>query len=96
MRRCGKRLADREISNGPSYEGNLSTAYLSLPAEHYFFASLSNPANHINPHVVPDLYQPVLVSAGNGVLLLRGFERIDTANGPCAVVQEWRCEVVVR
>ncbi|MET1082898.1 MAG: hypothetical protein ABWY12_07600 [Burkholderiales bacterium] len=28
--------------------------------------------------------------------LWTGFEQIDTANGPRAVVQEWRCEMVVR
>jgi hypothetical protein len=41
-------------------------------------------------------HQAVLVSGGNGVLLLRAFERIDTASGSCAVVEEWRCEVIVR
>jgi hypothetical protein len=40
--------------------------------------------------VVPELYEPVLTSIGNGRLVLRGFEH----EGEAAMVQEWRCEVI--
>ena len=36
------------------------------------------------------LYELALTTIGNGLLLLRGFER----EGEAATVQEWRCECV--
>jgi len=42
--------------------------------------------------LLPELYEPVLTHIGNGLLVLRGFER----DGEAATVQEWRCEVLAR
>jgi hypothetical protein len=39
--------------------------------------------------LLPELYEPVLTNIGNGLLVLRGFERLDDS----ATVQEGRCEV---
>ena len=44
--------------------------------------------------IIPDLYDAVLVGVGNDALLLRGIERIQTAEGGLGVVQEWRCEIL--
>lgn len=41
--------------------------------------------------LLPELYEPVLTNIGNGLLVLRGFER----EGEAAMVQEWRCEVII-
>jgi hypothetical protein len=38
--------------------------------------------------LLPELYEPVLTSIGNGLMVLRAFER----EGEAATVQEWRCE----
>lgn len=90
LRRRGRRLPWREVRNGPSFEGDLSTHYLSLRETRYFVATLVAPGEALCRPLLPDLYEPVLTNIGHGRLLLRGFERASDS----AVVQEWRCEVV--
>jgi hypothetical protein len=51
---------------------------------------LAAPGDALCNPILPDLYEPVLTNIGNGLLVLRGFER----EGGAAAVQEWRCEVV--
>ena len=87
--RRGRRLPWREVSNSPSFEGDLSAYYyLSLPSGRYFVAKLVSPGDALCKPVLPELYEPVLTNIGNGLLVLRGFER----EGEAATVQEWRCE----
>jgi hypothetical protein len=91
LRRRGRRLPWREVSNAPSFEGDLSTHYLTLMDARYFVATLVAPGDaHWRP-LLPELYEPVLTTIGNGTLVLRGFER----EGEAATVQEWRCEIHV-
>ena len=90
LRRRGRRLAWREVVNAPSFEGDLSTHYLSLRDAHYLVAKLVAPGDALCKPLLPELYEPVLTNLGNGVLVLRGFERDREA----AMVQEWRCEVL--
>jgi len=40
------------------------------------------------------IYEPVLVSLGNGVLEFRGLESIIDARGQAGYAQGWRCEPV--
>ena len=89
LRRRGRRLPWREVDNGPSFEGELSTYYLTLANPRYLVAQLLGPGDAFRKPVLPELYEPVLTSIGNGVLVLRGFER----EGGAATVQEWRCEL---
>ena len=80
----------REKSLTPSsFESDLSTHYLSLPSARYFVATLIAPGDALCKPILPELCEPVLISIGNGLLVLRGFERADES----ATVQEWRCEV---
>jgi hypothetical protein len=90
LRRRGRRLPWREVANAPSFEGLLSTHYLSLPGARYFVTKLVAPECALCKPLLPDLYEPVLTNLGNGVLVLRGFER----EGEAATVQEWRCQIV--
>jgi hypothetical protein len=90
LRRRGRRLPWREVCNGPSFEGDLSTHYLSLQNSRYFVATLIAPGDALCKPLLPALYEPVLANIGHGRLLLRGFERMSDS----AVVQEWRCELV--
>jgi hypothetical protein len=48
------------------------------------------PGDAFRKPLLPQLYEPILTSLRNGVLVLRGFER----EGETATVQEWRCEVI--
>ena len=53
-------------------------------------AKLRAPGDALCKPLMPELYEPVLTSIGNGLMVLRGFER----EGEAASVQEWRCEVL--
>ena len=88
LRRRGRRLPWREVVNAPSFEGDLSTYYLSLPGGCYFVAKLAAPGDA--------LCKPILVNAGNWALALRGFERLGEGEGAVTVVQDWRCEIITR
>lgn len=90
LRRRGRRLPWREVSNAPSFEGDLSTYYLSVPDARYLVAKLVASGDALCKPLLPELYEPVLISIGNGLLVLREFER----EGEAATVQEWRCEVI--
>jgi hypothetical protein len=90
LRRRGRRLPWRTVENSPAFEGELSTHYLTLKDARYFVAKLIAPGDALCKPILPELWEPILVNAGNWVLVLRGFEREDGA----AVVQEWRCEVM--
>jgi hypothetical protein len=50
-------------------------------------AQLLVPGDAFRKPLLPELYEPVLTNLGNGVLVLRGFER----EGEAATLQEWRC-----
>lgn len=86
----GRRLPWREISNGPSFEDNFGTHYLSLRDGRYFVAALCASGDARCTPILPVLYEPVLTGIVQGRVLLRGFERIDES----AVVQEWRCKLL--
>jgi hypothetical protein len=75
------------VVNAPSFEGDLSTYYLTLKNGRYFVAQLLGPGDAFRKPLLLELYEPVLTSLGSGVLVLRGFER----EGEAATVQEWRC-----
>ena len=38
----------------------------------------------------------LLIGLGDNILVLRGIERIQTAEGKMGVVQEWHCKIVAR
>jgi hypothetical protein len=93
LRRRGRRVSLNEIENGPVYEGQLSAYYMDGKGERYLVASLSGPRPKMI-RMLPELYEPVLVAIGDQVMILRGFERLGEGDAACAVVQEWRCEVL--
>ena len=45
--------------------------------------------------MLPDLYEPVLVTLADDVIILRGFEKVGDGDTAYAVVQEWRCEALL-
>jgi hypothetical protein len=94
MRSHGRRLPWRDIQNGAVHQGELSTHYMTLDEQRYFVATLMQPGDAVRREVLPRLYEPVLTTLGRGVLVLRGFERLEERDGVSGVVQEWRCEVM--
>lgn len=93
LRRRGRRLSWREAQRGPFFEGELGTHYLALKAERVFVASLVGERAKMT-RMLPDLFEPVLVTLANEVIILRGFEKVGDGHTGYAVVQEWRCEVL--
>jgi hypothetical protein len=68
----------------------LKTHGLTLENDRYFVATLVSPGDALCKPLLPALYEPVLITIVGGLLVLRGFERLDDG----ATVQEWRCEVL--
>ena len=94
--RCrGRRLPWREVQNGPGFEGELRTHYLTLTDARYFVASLVAPGDALCKPLLPELWEPILVNAGNWVLVLRGFERAGDDPDGAATVQEL-CRIAAR
>jgi hypothetical protein len=92
MRLCGRRLAWREVLNGPVYQGDLLTYELQLSGHRVRAACLAS-LDPAAARTLADLYEPVLVGIAPLALVLRGFERQRGAEGPYSVIQEWHCEV---
>lgn len=46
--------------------------------------------------LIPPLHEPIMTMVGAEGFVLRGIERVDLQDGVYGVVQEWRCEVMLR
>ena len=92
LRRRGRRLAWRDVVNGPCHVGEVVTHGVEMGTERYLVATL-RPPDPIAAAPVPELYEPVLVGFSTLAFRLRGYERVEAANGHFSVVQEWHCEL---
>ena len=92
LRRQGRRLPWREVQNGPSYSGDLTTHIREVKGELLVVATLRNPVSPATEPLLPELHEPVLVWVTPLALRLRGFERCQDEDGVFSVVQEWHCE----
>ena len=90
MRRRGRRLPWREIENGPSFVGTLISYRMKHGEEDFEAISLQS-GSPAEGKPLQDLYEPVLVRFAPNAFVLRGYERVETAEGPVGVVQEWHC-----
>ena len=91
LRRLGRRMAWRDVVNGPRHVGEVITHSVDIGSERYVVATL-RPLDPAATAPIPDLYEPVLIGFFTLALRLRGFERVESAAGRFAVVQEWHCE----
>lgn len=91
LRYRGRRLAWRDVINGPSYVGDLRTHEMTAGDERFLVASLF-PDDPASDDRLPPLYEPVLTGMAPLAMWLRGFERIDRGRECFATVQEWHCE----
>lgn len=92
LRYRGRRLAWRDVSNGPRYIGEVLLKHVVLGDERYSVMTLTvdDPAA---PSPIPPLYQPVLLGFSTLAFRLRGFERWERGSGTFDVIQEWHCEL---
>jgi len=91
LRYRGRRLAWREVINGPSYIGDLRTHEVTAGDERFTVATLF-PDDPASQDRLPPLYEPVFAGIAPLAMRLRGFERIERGRDSFAVVQEWHCE----
>jgi hypothetical protein len=89
LRIRGVRLPERAWSRQPCVTGDLRTFRIkdALTGEYVERAVVSSPGSQAP--LLPELTDFRLVAAAPLALLLRGFERVDTARGPIDYVQEW-------
>ena len=91
-----KRYYEAVPESGPSEAENSPLDFngrrLELRAGDTLWRSSGRQGDVLCKPLLPELYEPVLTHIGNGLLVLRGFER----DGEAATVQEWRCELLAR
>lgn len=92
LRHRGRRLAWRDVVNGPNYAGELLSQQVTMGDERYEVLTLraDDPAV---PSPIPPLYQPVLLGIFTLAFRLRGFESVNRGTSVFGVVQEWHCEL---
>jgi hypothetical protein len=91
MRKKGRRISLRDVKNGPSYVGDLRSHVLRLGDENYNVITLFSGNKAVAEHILPDLFEPVLVGFSTLAFQVRGYERIAGKDGYHAVIQEWHC-----
>jgi hypothetical protein len=91
LRHRGRRLSWRDVKNGKTYVGTLTTRVLEHNGERYSALEVL-PADPMSPDRPPPLYEAVLLGFAPLAFGLRGFERIDGPDGGYGVVQEWHVE----
>src|SRR5438270_10465195 len=91
LRRRGRRLGWRDVKNGPTYVGSLSTHVETHAGEQYRITQLV-PADPMSKEKPPALYEATLLGFAPLAFRLRGFERLEDGSGWYTVVQEWHVE----
>jgi hypothetical protein len=92
LRYRGRRLAWRNVMNGPKYIGDLVTHHVTMGEERFNVLTL-RPDDPAVPSPVPPLYEAVLLGFSPLALRLRGFERVERGTAIYGVIQEWHCEL---
>jgi hypothetical protein len=91
LRQHGRRLKDREISQAPYLEGDLTLAALRSS----YVLEVRRPESQNSTGVVAALWEARLVTMHGDGMLFRGEERPQGDDGP-AFVQEWSVRIQPR
>jgi hypothetical protein len=91
LRHRGRRLAWRDVLNGPTYFGDVISHQVTIGEERFKVLTLRSDDPAVPSPVAP-LYEAVLLGFSPLAVRIRGFERIERDTGAYAVVQEWHCE----
>jgi hypothetical protein len=92
LRNRGRRLAWRDVVNGPKYVGDIVSEQITVGEDRYNLMSLRS-QDPMVPSPIPPLYEPVLLGIFPLALRLRGFEAVSRGTHSFGVVQEWHCEL---
>jgi hypothetical protein len=92
LRYRGRRLAWREVINGPNYIGDLVSEQVTIGEERYNMITLRPQDPAMRSPIAP-LYEPVLLGFFTLAFRLRGYESVNRGTSSFGVVQEWHCEL---
>ena len=93
MRKAGRRIPWKILINEPGQVGTIRTHSCTYgDQEPYSVAVLRASDSPIEEGI--ELLEPQLLMLGDQALILRGYERLQSEEGPFTVLQEWRCEPV--
>lgn len=94
LRHLGRRLPWLEVDNSTPLAGSIQLYRVHHRAYgDVLTLRLFDPGNQTKEGTLATLYEPVLSNLGNGMMVFRGIERIDSREGPVGYAQEWRCEI---
>jgi hypothetical protein len=92
LRYRGRRLAWRDVVNGPKHVGDLVSHQVTMGEELFNVITLQ-PDDPAVASPIPDLFEADLLGIFPLAFRLRGFERIERGTSIYGVVQEWHCEM---
>jgi hypothetical protein len=84
LRQCGARLSNRDVSQAPYVEGELTLAAVRST----YILEVKDPASQVGASLFPALYEARLTTMHGSAMLFKGEERPKGDDGP-AFVQEW-------
>jgi hypothetical protein len=85
----GRRLSDRDASNGQIWEGNLVLSATRYRRGEIVCLTLLDPGNQTSGGHLAELYEPQLIGLGNGRMRFRGIESVDGRG----YAQEWLIDI---
>lgn len=90
----GRRLTTSEERQRAPLVGDASFCTVGYAQGEYKQLSLQQRNNQTESGTLLKLYEPVMAGLGNDWIVFRGFEKLETKDGPVSFVQEWRCRVL--
>ena len=90
MRKAGRRIPWKILINEPGLVGTVRTHVCNYGNRGPFKVAVLTGDSTVAPGI--ELIEPQLLDLGDQVLILRGYERLASDEGPFTVLQEWRCE----
>ena len=95
-RLLGRRLSASEEQQRAPIIGDATFCRVGCGRGEYTQLGLQQRNNQTESGSLLTLYEPVMTGLGSCWISFRGFEKLETKDGPVSFVQEWRCRVVER
>ena len=93
MRKAGRHIPWKILINEPGLVGTIRTHSCTYGDQEPYNVAVLNVSDSPIAEGI-ELLEPQLLMLGDQALILRGYERLASKEGPFTVLQEWRCEPV--
>jgi hypothetical protein len=93
MRKAGRRIPWKTLINELGLMGTIRTHSCTYGDQEPYNVAVLNVSDSPIAEGI-ELLEPQLLMLGDQALILRGYERLVSDEGPLTVLQEWRCEPV--